>query len=56
MTKILVIEDEDSFRRVLVQMLGKAGYDVRQAGDGNQALEVCAVLSGFGAYRHHHAG
>ncbi|MCK9558160.1 MAG: response regulator [Candidatus Cloacimonetes bacterium] len=42
MTKILVIEDEDSFRRVLVQMLTKAGYDVRQAGDGNQALEVCA--------------
>lgn len=42
MTKILVIEDEDSFRRVLVQMLGKAGYEVRQAGDGNQALEVCA--------------
>jgi len=42
MVKILVIEDDDSFRNVLVQMLSKSGYDVRQAGDGNQALEVCA--------------
>ncbi len=42
MAKILVIEDNDSFRTVLVRMLEKAGYDVRQAGDGNQALEVCA--------------
>jgi DNA-binding NtrC family response regulator len=42
MTKILVIEDDSSFRNVLVQMLARAGYDVRQAGDGNQAVEVCA--------------
>lgn len=42
MAKILVIEDDDSFRNVLVQMLAKVGYEVRQAGDGNQALEVCA--------------
>ncbi|MCB5261486.1 MAG: response regulator [Candidatus Cloacimonetes bacterium] len=42
MAKILVIEDEDSFRNVLVKMLSKAGFEVRQAGDGNQALEVCA--------------
>ena len=42
MAKILVIEDEDSFRNVLVKMLTKAGYEVRQAGDGNQALSVCA--------------
>ncbi|PKN73229.1 MAG: response regulator [Candidatus Cloacimonetes bacterium HGW-Cloacimonetes-3] len=42
MTKILVIEDDSSFRNVLVQMLVRAGYDVRQAGDGNQAVEVCA--------------
>lgn len=45
MPKILVIEDDDSFRNVLVQMLSKAGYDVRQAGDGNQALEVCAQFN-----------
>lgn len=42
MPKILVIEDDDMFRNVLVQMLSKSGFDVRQAGDGNQALEVCA--------------
>ena len=42
MAKILVIEDDDSFRRVLVQMLSKAGFEVRQAGDGNQAIEVCS--------------
>lgn len=42
MAKILVIEDEDSFRRVLVQMLTKAGFEVDQAGDGNKALQVCA--------------
>ncbi|GAB1467890.1 response regulator [Candidatus Cloacimonadota bacterium] len=41
MTKILVIEDDSSFRNVLVQMLSRAGYDVQQAGDGNQAVEVC---------------
>ncbi len=41
MAKILVIEDDSSFRNVLVQMLAKAGYEVRQAGDGNQAVEVC---------------
>lgn len=45
MPKILVIEDDDSFRNVLVQMLSKAGYDVRQAGEGNQALEVCAQFN-----------
>lgn len=42
MAKILVIEDDNSFRNVLVQMLTRAGYEVRQAGDGNQALEECA--------------
>ena len=42
MIKILVVEDEDSFRRVLVQMLSRAGYEVEQAGDGNQALAKCA--------------
>lgn len=42
MAKILVIEDDASFRSVLVQMLTRAGYEVRQAGDGNQAVEVCS--------------
>lgn len=42
MAKILVIEDDNSFRNVLVQMLSKAGFEVQQAGDGNQAVGVCA--------------
>ena len=41
MAKILVIEDDSSFRNVLVQMLSRAGYEVRQAGDGTTALEEC---------------
>ncbi|MDD4309167.1 MAG: response regulator [Candidatus Cloacimonetes bacterium] len=42
MAKILVIEDDSSFRNVLVQMLSRAGYEVRQAGDGTTALQECA--------------
>ena len=45
MSKILVIEDDASFRNVLVQMLSKAGYEVMEAGNGNQALEVCPVFN-----------
>lgn len=41
MVKILVIEDDNSFRSVLVQMLEKAGYEVRNAEDGNRALSIC---------------
>lgn len=39
--KILVIEDDNSFRNVLVQMLEKAGFDVVQAENGNQAIKFC---------------
>ncbi len=41
MTKIIVVEDDVSFRNVLVQMLKNSGYFVQQAGDGDQALEIC---------------
>ncbi|MCB5233797.1 MAG: response regulator [Candidatus Cloacimonetes bacterium] len=44
MTKILVIEDDSSFRKVLVRMLSRAGYEVDQAANGNQALEICARI------------
>jgi DNA-binding response OmpR family regulator len=40
MPKILVIEDDSSFRSVLLQMLEKAGYEVETAEDGNHALEI----------------
>lgn len=45
MAIILVIEDDNSFRSVLVQMLAKAGYDVLQAENGNQALGHCKETS-----------
>lgn len=41
MPKVLIIEDDDSFREVLVQMLGRAGYVVEKASNGNRALQIC---------------
>jgi two-component system response regulator RegX3 len=39
MTRILVVEDEESFRDALAYMLGKEGFDVRLADSGPAALE-----------------
>jgi len=44
MIKILVIEDDNSFRSVLVQMLEKAGYEIYQAENGNQAIKQCGEI------------
>jgi len=41
MPKILAIEDDTSFRSVLMQMLLKAGYEVMEASNGDQAIKVC---------------
>jgi DNA-binding NtrC family response regulator len=41
MSKILVIEDDTSFRNVLVQMLERAGFDVKQAENGTLAVKIC---------------
>ena len=41
MIKILVIEDDNSFRNVLVTMLERAGYEVMQAENGNDAIIHC---------------
>ncbi len=38
--KILVIEDEDLVRKVLEFRLKKEGYDVYQAKDGSEALDL----------------
>jgi two-component system response regulator RegX3 len=38
-TRILVVEDEESFSEALSFMLRKEGYEVAVAGDGNKALE-----------------
>ena len=39
MTRILVVEDEESFSEALSFMLRKEGYEVAVAGDGNKALK-----------------
>lgn len=40
MTKILVVEDEQSLREPLVYVLEKEGYEVVDAADGDQAIKV----------------
>ena len=42
MTKILVVEDEDSFSDALSFLLGKEGFEVKVAADGVSALEIFA--------------
>ena len=38
MTRILVVEDEKSFSEPLAYLLGKEGYEVEVAADGNEAI------------------
>lgn len=40
MTRIMVVEDEESFSEALSFMLKREGYEVEVAADGNDALEV----------------
>lgn len=40
MTMILCIEDEARLRKNIAEELEDAGYDVRQAGDGREGLEM----------------
>jgi signal transduction histidine kinase/ActR/RegA family two-component response regulator len=40
-TRILVVDDEEQVRKVFSMMLEKAGYDVIDAKDGMDALEIC---------------
>ena len=39
MTRVLVVEDEESFSEALAYMLRKEGYEVALAGTGPAALE-----------------
>ena len=41
MKKILIIDDEKSIRRALGEILQFEGYEVSEAEDGNQGIEVC---------------
>lgn len=40
--RILVVEDDQSFRESLKKVLSKEGYDVLEAGSGKEGLEVLA--------------
>ena len=38
MTRVLIVEDEESYREALAYMLGKEGFEVVEAADGNQGI------------------
>ena len=40
MAKILIVDDEAQFRRVLHLALGARGYDIREAANGDDALKL----------------
>ncbi len=42
--RILVVDDEASLRTLLRLVLEREGYDVREAGDGDRALEVARSI------------
>jgi CheY-like chemotaxis protein len=42
-SKILIVDDEDDLRTVLVEYLTMLGYDVSEASDGYSALDMMAV-------------
>lgn len=46
--KILVVEDEDSIRSFIVINLSRAGYEVCEAGSGEDALDILAREPGIG--------
>ena len=39
MARILVVDDDDGFREMFVEMLHQGGYDTTTAANGNQAIE-----------------
>jgi signal transduction histidine kinase/BarA-like signal transduction histidine kinase len=42
-TRLLVVEDSEAIRRVVVRILGRAGFEVTEASDGVDALSKVAV-------------
>ena len=40
MQKILIADDEERFRRIVVMFLKKEGYEAVEASDGNEALNI----------------
>jgi PAS domain S-box-containing protein len=43
---VLVVEDEDSVRRLALQVLSRAGYRILEAADGGEALSLAAQFGG----------
>jgi CheY-like chemotaxis protein len=41
--RVLVVDDDENIRRVLVEALTDEGYEVREAGEGQTALEHLAA-------------
>lgn len=42
MARILIIDDDDNFRKLLRRMLEKAGYDnIEEAGNGSVGIKLC---------------
>ena len=41
---LLLVDDDTAFRTVMAAELGRSGYDVRTAADGEEALAVCAEI------------
>ncbi len=40
--RVLVVDDEPSLRQLYVEMLTSEGYEVKEAGNGQEGLVVCA--------------
>ena len=38
---VLIVDDDQSIREALADLLADEGYDVEVAGDGQRALEIC---------------
>ncbi|MBE0557361.1 MAG: response regulator, partial [Proteobacteria bacterium] len=45
MARILIVDDEERIRHLLSIMLSRRGYQVEQAGDGVEALEMIGATS-----------
>ncbi|MFB9993121.1 Hpt domain-containing protein [Deinococcus oregonensis] len=48
-TRVLLVDDSVSVRRIVAKMLEEAGYNVVTASDGQEALDLLRLDSGFGA-------
>lgn len=47
--KLLIIDDDTGFRRMISQAFAQAGYEVYQASDGIEGLSAAQVEGGFTA-------